>query len=284
MISIAELLMDKLPARADVATRVLTVVDDPTSNASDLARAVGADPALAARTVGLANSAYYGLSGRVATIEFAVSVVGFNTVRALSLTLAAGLDRPGAVPEGFWEQAATCAAAAGELAPSFGVSAPEAFCLGLLHTIGSALLHQAMPLPALCLPFPSDPGEQAEQEIERYGYGHAEVGARVLAGWNFPPALCFLIAHHHDALPLDASPLARVLQATRSCADMILRKDEGGSSGDGSGGGGSGGADPAEVAGAAATPEWTEWRATRPLLEQIRERAEPLRHSLTAGV
>jgi HD-like signal output (HDOD) protein len=276
MITIAELLVDKLPARADVATRVLTVVDDPTSNASDLARAVGADPALAARTLGLANSAYYGLSGRVATIEFAVSVIGFNTVRALSLTLAAGLDRPGAVPEGFWEQAATSAAAAGELAPAFGVSAPEAFCLGLLHTMGSALLHQVLPLPALCLPFPADSALLAEQEIERYGYGHAEVGAQVLAGWNFPPAFCALIADHHDALPPDASPMARVLQATRSCADMILREDVDGSHS---------GRKPAEAdPNPAHTLDWAGQHATAPLLEQIRERAEPLRHSLTASV
>lgn len=263
MITIADLVVDKLPARADVATRVLGVADDPDSSAVDLARAVGADPALASRTLALANSAYYGLSGRVASMDFAVSVIGFDTVRALALTLAAGLDRPGAVPDRFWEQAATCAAAASVLAPSFGASAPEAFCLGLLHTIGSAFLHQVLPLPALCLPFPADAAQLAERERDMYGYGHAAVGAQVLAQWNFPSPMCALIANHHDELAPDAPPLARVLEASRTCADLILTEAEPDST-------------------PAADPALPSF-ATTALLAQIREKAAPLRSSLTSA-
>lgn len=262
MITIADLVVEKLPARAGVATQVLRVADDPNSSAGDLARAVGGDPALASRTLALANSAYYGLSGRVATMEFAVSVIGFNTVRALALTLAAGLDRPGAVPDRFWEQAATCAAAASVLAPSFGASAPEAFCLGLLHTIGSALLHQVLPLPGLCLPFPEDPARLAQEEHDTYGYGHAAVGAEVLARWNFPAAMCALIATHHDQPAPDAPPLARVLEASRLCADILLRESEHGATPE---------ADPALMA-----------LATTALLQQVREKAAPLQSSLTS--
>ncbi|HVE25859.1 MAG TPA: HDOD domain-containing protein [Sporichthya sp.] len=266
MITIAELVVDKLPARADVATRVLCVVDDPASSAVDLAKAVGADPALASRTLALANSAYYGLSGRVSSMDFAVSVIGFNTVRALALTLAAGLDRPGAVPDGFWEQAATCATAASVLAPSFGASAPEAFCLGLLHTIGSAFLHQVLPLPALCLPFPEDPAALAAQERDRYGYGHAAVGAQVLAQWNFPTTMCALIANHHDVLAPDASPLARVLDAARTCADILLTEEGDGPAPE---------VDPAVLG--FAVPD-----AAPSPLEQIREKAAALQSSLTS--
>jgi HD-like signal output (HDOD) protein len=271
MITISDLVVDMVPSQADVATRVLSIVDDPNSDVADLARAVGTDPALASRTLALANSAYYGLSGRVSTMEFAVSVIGFNTVRALALALATGLDRPGAVPDRFWEQAATCAAAATVLAPHFGAPAPEAFCLGLLHTIGSALLHQVSPVPALCLPLPSPPGQLAQQELDLYGFGHAEVGAAVLARWNFPAAMCDVIAHHHDDLAPDASPLARVLFATRTSADILLR-EHGVSPPQGS---------PA-LLDSGAMPDLLQIGelAVPSLLDQIREKAAPLRHSL----
>jgi HD-like signal output (HDOD) protein len=124
----------------------------------------------------------------------------------------------------------------------------------------------------VCLRFPLDSAQLAAQEREHYGHGHAEVGAQVLARWNFPRAMCALIAHHHDDLTPDATPLARVLAASRTCADLILREN--------------GGAVPgAEAAGSAParTPDRLPPSVTPAVLDRIRERAEPLRHSLTAS-
>ncbi len=95
-----------MPARAGAAARVLAITDDPEASIGDLVNAVGADPALAAKILTLANSAYYGLSRRVGTLQYAISVIGFQTVRALAVPVCAGLDGPNAVPAGFWEGAA----------------------------------------------------------------------------------------------------------------------------------------------------------------------------------
>lgn len=211
-----------VPPRAGAAHLVLSVADDPDSSVTDLARAVGGDPALTARVLALANSAYYGLSGRVGTTDFAVSLVGFDTVRALALTVAAGLDRPGVVPDGFWRQATLSAAAAGLCAPMFDAPAGDAFVLGLLHTVGSALLHQQHPVSGLCLPYPDDVGEFERDELERYGTTHSQAAAELLAGWRFPPVLCRLIAEHHNELLLEAAPLARVLRVARILTDRTL--------------------------------------------------------------
>ena len=211
-----------VPTRPDAAGLVLAVADDPRSGAQDLARAISCDPALTSRTLALANSAYYGLSGRVGTTTFAVSVVGFDTVRALALTLAAGLDRPDAVPAGFWQQAATAAAAASVCAPMFAASAPDAFVAGLLHTIGAALLHQRRPLPALCLPFAADGAALVRRERELYGTTHAELADRTLREWHFPDPLCELIAGHHDESLPNSPPLTRVLHTARLITDRLL--------------------------------------------------------------
>jgi HD-like signal output (HDOD) protein len=213
---------EQLPPRAGAAARVLQLVDDPDAGAGDVAKAIGTDPTFAARVLALANSAYYGLSGRVGTLSYAVSVVGFQALRSLAVAAAAGLDKPGSAPAGYWQQAATCATGADLLAPMLGANPGDAFSLGLLHTLGSALLHQHHPLPALCLPYPDDLHALAQAELDIYGIGHAEAGARVLAAWRFPERLCTLIESHHEAPLPDASAVERTLHGARALTHLVL--------------------------------------------------------------
>src|SRR5919197_4470276 len=98
--------LERLPTNPTAAVRVLWLADDPNSSSEDLAAAVSTDPALTTRIMHLANSAYYGLSGRVPSGAFAITVLGFSAVRTLAAAAAAGaLDRQGAVPEGFLHHA-----------------------------------------------------------------------------------------------------------------------------------------------------------------------------------
>lgn len=217
---------EHLSARAGTAANVLRVIDDPHAGVAELADAIGADPILAARVFRVANSSYYGLSGRVSSLTFAVSVVGFQSVRGLAVAAATGLDDPHGVPAGFWLSAATAATAAETVAPILGADKGDAFCLGLLHTLGSALLHQYDAGATLCLPMPADEADYLRHEVEDYGIDHAQVGARVLTAWKFPEVLCDLIARHHDAALTEASPLARVLPVARTLTHLALASDD----------------------------------------------------------
>jgi HD-like signal output (HDOD) protein len=214
-----------LPARAGAAARVISIIDDAESGIGLLVNAIGADPALAAKVLTVANSAYYGLSRRVGSLQYAISVVGYDTVRALTVPILAGLDDPSAVPTRFWEQAASAAVAGQLTATILDANPADAFCAGLLHTIGSALLHQQSPLPSLCLPLVDDEQAFIRTEIEQYGVSHAEVGAQALVKWRFPPHLIELVADHHEVSLSDAQPLARVLQAARLLTDLNLAGD-----------------------------------------------------------
>lgn len=259
----------RLPARATVAVRVLQVVDDPDTGSTELAHALAADPALAARVLALANSAYFGLSGRVATLPYAVAVVGFQTIRAIAAAVAGGLGQPDAVPEGFWIQAATTATAAGLLAPVVGASPADAFCVGLLNGIGSALLHQVSPIGALCLPIAHYTAEVADAELRQYGESHCDAAVRALRAWHFPERMCEVIAGHHDAPLPDAAPIERCLQLARVVADGCLP----------------GGGDPAE---SLHRLRWlSEGRVTEavlwPLIDQVRERSDALLLGLAAS-
>ena len=214
-----------VPSRAGAAAHVLMLTDDPDTGVADLAQAIGSDPAFASKTLALANSAYFGLSGRVGSLEYAISVLGFQMIRALAVSIAAGLDKPDGVPDGFWLQAATAATAANILAPMFGAKPADAFSIGLLHTLGSALLHQQRPLPALCLPHPGSQEELNDTEFELYGIGHAQAGAQALAAWQFPRSMCSLVARHHEPRDAPGEPLADCLRAARTLTDLALAPD-----------------------------------------------------------
>jgi HD-like signal output (HDOD) protein len=214
---------EQLPPRAAAAARVLKLADDPGTCAKDLARAMGTDPVFAARVLRVANSTYYGLSGRVSTLPFAVSVIGFQAVRSLAVVAAAGLDTPDGAPSGFWQAAALTATGSELVAAVIGADAGDAFCVGLLHTIGAALLHQHQPLSALCLPETDDALALVADEQTRYGISHDELGSKVLAAWHFPDHVCSLIERHHEALLPDATTLERSLHSARMLADHLLR-------------------------------------------------------------
>ena len=219
----------ELAGRAGAAVRVLRMADDPNAAAADLARAIGTDALLAARVLRTANSTYYGLSGRVSTLAFAVSVLGFQGVRSLAVMAAAGIDDPHGAPDGFWEAAALCATGGEIVAPMLGGDPGDAFSVGLLHLIGSAMLHQARdpddePV-TVCLPMRHDGDALLTAERQAFGVGHDEIGAEVLAGWHVPIQICTLVERHHRAAMPDAPVLERVLQISRTLADAILREE-----------------------------------------------------------
>jgi len=183
--------LEQLPTRPAVARMVIGMTRDEGMSARRIAAVLSADAPLTARLMRLANSAYYGLSGRVRTLTFAVTVLGFTTARSMSLVAAAELGGPDALPVGFWHRNACTAVAAGELARPLQLDPPDAFCLGLLSGIGQALLHQAdrEPYSALLLTAGPDRDALIAAERNRYGASHLAVSAAALQAWSFPPEL-----------------------------------------------------------------------------------------------
>ncbi|MCW2606300.1 MAG: putative signal transduction protein, partial [Frankiales bacterium] len=221
--------LETLPASRVAALRVVRVVDDPEASAAQVARAASADPALTARLMRLANSAYYGLSGRVRTPAFAVTVVGFATVRSLAGVAAAGLAGPDDLPPGFWVRAASVASGAALLAARTGAQEPEVFCLGLLHDLGSALLrqHDRRRHDDVVLQAKGRDDLLLRAEQATYGGTHATLCAQVLATWNFPPDLCAAVAEHHAPPVRTAPPLRRALQGGIDLADLAAGARQG---------------------------------------------------------
>jgi len=218
-----EAAIDEIKASRPTALKVLLLADDPETDARRLSEAVDLDPILTAHVMRLANSAAYGMSQRVASTQHAVSLVGFDSIRAVSALLASGLrNHRVPAPDGFWEHSAATAAACSVVSSRFGVPKGQAFSLGLLHDLGAALLHSVD--PEAYRPLVSNLSDTASQcglELVEFGMSHEQAAARILGQWNFPTEMVDAIATHHDTSAA-ITPHAQVLIAGDALAHLVL--------------------------------------------------------------
>lgn len=178
--------LDQMASQRPVAAQIVATSNQDNAGSADLAAMLGADVALAAKVMKLANSAYFGLSGRVTSLPFAVTVVGFNTVRSIATVALAGIDDARTLPDGFWDTSIHLAAACGSLGPQFGETTADALCLGLLAQLGAALLHQADTDGYEDLLSTSQLGEERfAAEARRYGLCAPQLTAEALQHWRF---------------------------------------------------------------------------------------------------
>ena len=219
--------LDAVSIARPAAIQVLSVIDDPNADAPKVAGAVEGDPAFATQVMRLANSAFYGMSGRVSNTGFAVTVIGFSAIRSLAAVTATGLDRADRPkPEGFWLHAAAAAAGCSVVAPRFGLAKGDAFAAGLLHDLGIALLH-GYDLPAhqrLLDLHGSDGSALADAEHETFGMGHAAAAARVLSTWRFPETFVNAVSTHHgDPASSADGPIAQAVRVGDLLAEAAAR-------------------------------------------------------------
>lgn len=196
----------ELPALPGLVTRLVELVESESATAEQVEQLIATDPALTAKVLHLANSAYYGLTRTISTVKQAVIVLGFHTVKNLVLGISAfmalrGNRPPSTVELELWEHSFACAGIAREimLAAGHGIrQAENAFMAGLLHDIGVLFLYTRFPKEyqkVLRNAHPQRVRHEVEGEI--LGMDHAEVGALIADGWGLPPVLVNLIGNHH---------------------------------------------------------------------------------------
>ncbi len=195
----------QLPSLSVVVLEILDSFKDEGLKIPELVRKIGRDQGLAARVLRVANSAFLGFPSKVASINEAVVVLGFHSVR--SLALAAGVIQQFPPGEGnafdrlaFWQHAIGVGVAARVLAQKLGRNQEEAFTAGLLHDIGRLVLdayfHDSF-LKILDLAAQDDcPLATAEKKV--LGMDHAEIGYEVARQWKFPLPVQLAIRGHHD--------------------------------------------------------------------------------------
>jgi HD-like signal output (HDOD) protein len=200
--------IDSMAAQRAVAAQIVSVANSDDTNAKALARILASDVALASRVMKLANSAYFGMRGRVTSLQFAVTVVGFTTVRTMATVALTNLDDESRLPENFWDVTTSLALAASTLAPRFGERPQDSLCLGLLAQMGAALLHHndRDGYREIVESQPTFRGRRTA-ESRRYGINSLRLTAVALEQWGFPAALTTPLKEIDDYQAMDGALL-----------------------------------------------------------------------------
>lgn len=194
----------ELPPLPQAALQALAALRDEDSSDALCAELVGRDQALVARTLRLANSPFYGMPGRVASVRQAVQLLGRQTLASLLTlaTLAGQFDAAACATfsySAFWRHALGTALAARGLSRALNRGDEPAFTAGLLHDIGRLALAVNFPAETAtvlaCVPAADEGPAALERRL--LGIDHLDVGAQVAAQWHFPPEVLLAIAGHH---------------------------------------------------------------------------------------
>ena len=208
--------MTTLPSRPDLYFEILAEARSADGSMERVGEIIARDVGMAAKILQLVNSAYFGLQQHVASPQDAVTYLGFDTIRALVLSMQVFSQfdssklRGGSITD-VWDHSVRTARLA--LAVAEAQDAPqrvvdEAFMAGMLHDAGELILAANLPDElerAHALTRESSlPRFEAEASV--FGASHAEVGAYLLAIWGLPQPIVEAVAWHHR--PSDSADVA----------------------------------------------------------------------------
>jgi HD-like signal output (HDOD) protein/CheY-like chemotaxis protein len=175
--------VEQLPSPPQLYLRLMSALDgDDNASATDIARLVAGDPAIAAKVLQLCNSAYFSNGRTIADLRAAVTRLGIATLRDLvlasevfSLPCAAGVDRAA-----MQQRSLLATRLAKRMLPES--SAELGATAALLADIG------------LLLPGVRDERQPVVEGDDRPG--HAEAGAYLLGLWGLPMPIIEAVAFH----------------------------------------------------------------------------------------
>ncbi|WP_305907729.1 HDOD domain-containing protein [Methylomarinum sp. Ch1-1] len=187
-----------LPPLPEASLRIIDAVNDPDISVNELVDVLSLSPSLVARLLGLANSAYFGCSGKISDLRKAIiQVLGLNLVKSLSLSIALNVHLdirkcPGFNADDHWSQALMTAVFAQKLSSKnqneFDSSA-TVYTSGLLLNIGMLVAVFLFPESMNDIFGRSDKSIHYVHENIRHSFGvtHYRLGYLLLNKWRLPP-------------------------------------------------------------------------------------------------
>ncbi len=220
-----------LPPLPGTALKLINIIGDPTSTVDDLVEVVKYDQVVTGQVLKLCNSAFFGLSRKITSLNDAMLCLG--TVKVLQMVMSVhtnsllskeqsgyGLD-PGVL----WRHSVAVALASSLFAQR--VKLPNVnlvFTAGLLHDIGKVVLneHVGEKFAEIVQRVNDDQVSFTEAEIEVLGYSHEQIGGMIAENWKLPDTIVRCVQYHHSPGKLDPpDPLVDVVYLA-NCICLLL--------------------------------------------------------------
>ena len=218
-----------LPPMPQTVLKARDIMADPKSDFKQLAELLKTDQAIATKLLKLANSPYYGLSGKVSSIQRASVVLGHKTIGELitmggtSSLLSGRLEGYGLDAGALWKHSLAVAFGSRIIAKKKEPNLTnDAFTSGLIHDSGKLILDKYIAERwGLFEEYMAD-GRHTflEAEKELLHLDHAEVASEVCKVWNIPGHLTVAIKYHHHPSRAQGNRLAYIVHVADAIAMM----------------------------------------------------------------
>lgn len=185
-----------------VARKVLDIIGNENVAIGDLITIIEKDQTIAARILKISNSALYGLRQEVTSLQQALMILGFKTIRSLVLSASTKslYKKFGITEKMMWDHSVGVAIAAKIVSKGLGADVSEAaFIGGLMHDLGKVIMNNETPdaFSQVIMKVYNDGIDSIAAEEEIYGYNHTEIGSKVIAKWGLSPSLIKILQYHH---------------------------------------------------------------------------------------
>ena len=198
--------IEDLPTLPVIAMEVNKMLRDYNTSIEELSAVIKNDQAMTPRILKLVNSSFYGFKSKIANIDRAIILLGFNTISnaIVAVAIIDALSVKGSSDDFdikvFWEHSVAVAVTSRYLAEKSRLCLPEeAFTGGLLHDIGKVILSHYFSDLFKKVIVSADENNTTFYEAEKkeIPVTHAQLGAIMAGKWKLPDGLADTIKYHH---------------------------------------------------------------------------------------
>ena len=208
----------------EVAHALIRTLNDDKANMISVCAVISKDPALTATLLRMANSAMFGLSRSVNTLDAAVNIIGMAQLRAraLSICMAKVFTMPYTLDRlEFWRYCMVCAGYTRWLASKSGLDEQQSWLIGMMLRLGQLTIAEQNGAQIEHIELlPRAPGERWARERKLTGFDEGTLTGEIARRWDFPDDLVDALSGASDPLAASHfSMLAGVLHLAALLAD-----------------------------------------------------------------
>jgi len=196
-----------LPSFPALYLEIMQAVESPDAPLQNIDSLILKDPGLTAKILQIANSAAFGLPGRIQDPFMAIQRLGLNTIRSLALSSHVFASFAPSQTKNFsvdalWTHLMKCGHIARAIMQTEHADPDDleaAYTAGMLHDMGKLMLADSLPgeFQSVLALAAARQVPLHEVEMEVFGTTHAGIAAYLLGLWGLPAPIVEAVAFHH---------------------------------------------------------------------------------------
>lgn len=217
----------KLPQIPEVVRTIINQLNAPRAEMLDIAKNIEKEQVISLKILRLVNSAHFGLSRKISSIDEATVMLGMNQLK--TLVIASGIVSSMPKIENFdirkfWNNCFRTSVYAKWLAEHANCSPDIAYTAGLIGNLGNLLIHIGLPSEANEIDQHTRAGHSSRSHFERtcLGFTNQDVCAELCRRWKFGAELIEAIQHSGEPLSFEQpSAIACCLHLAQFISDAV---------------------------------------------------------------